>query len=45
MLLKAVNCKLVQTSKTEYLEYYKQQKLIFTVFLFIYLFSYKNVLD
>ena len=39
------SCKLVQTSKTEYLEYHKQQKLIFTVFLFIYLCSYKNVLD
>ena len=34
------SCKLVQTSKIEYLEYYEQHKLIFTVFLFIYLFIY-----
>ena len=34
------SCKLVQTSKIEYLEYYEQHKLIFTVFLFIYLFVY-----
>ena len=33
------NCKLMQTSKTEYLEYHKQQKLIFTVFLFIYVLT------
>ena len=39
------SCKLVQTSKIEYLEYHKQQKLIFTVFLFIYLCSHKNALD
>ena len=34
------SCKLAQTSKIEYLEYYEQHKLIFTVFLFIYVFFY-----
>ena len=35
------NCKLLQTSKTENFEFYKQRKLIlYSIFLFTYLFTY-----
>ena len=35
------SCKLLQTSKTENFEFYKQRKLIlYSIFLFTYLFTY-----